>query len=224
MGWMLTWAAYGVMLFFLWRLLWRLLLWGKASTPQVGQRRFSMAAAVMAVMDILFLRRLFLVNKGLWAGEWFFHLSFVVVVLSHLFLALDPVPIWVMYLRPWGLFAGYLLPFSLGYILFYRLFIERGAYFSRINFFLTILLLLISSTGLLMRNVFGVDLMEVKVFVLRGLAFMPAPFPESRIFLIHFLLVLTLVPFLPSHIFTAPYVMLEANRREEERERVIHGA
>jgi nitrate reductase gamma subunit len=189
----------------------------------MGNSGFSLSSIVMAGLDILFLRRLFLVNKGLWAGEWCFHISFVVVVLGHLVLAFNPVPKWVMFIRPWGLRAGYFLPFSLLYILLYRLLIERRVYLSRLNLFLTVLLLLIASTGLLMREVFGVDFLEVKEFVLRGLAFSPAPFPESRIFLAHYLLVLTLVAFLPSHIFTAPYVVYAANKREEEREGVIHG-
>ena len=46
------------------------------------------------------------------------------------------------------------------------------------------------------------------------MSFSPAPLPESLLFTLHFVLVLVLVPLLPTHIFTAPLVMYEARKRD----------
>ena len=73
-----------------------------------------------------------------------------------------------------------------------------------------------------MNAFFKPDLVGVKLFVLGILAVNPAPLPASALFLAHVVLVLVLVVFLPSHILTAPLVMLEARKRDLALPTVMH--
>ena len=88
--------------------------------------------------------------------------------------------------------------------------------------FLLGLVLVIGSIGMIMNLWLTPNLMDVKFFARGFLCFSPAPAPESLLFLTHFLLVLVLVPFLPTHIFTAPLVMMEARKREQALRLVMH--
>ncbi len=170
--------------------------------------------------DIAFFRRLLNANKLLWVGSWTFHLSFLFVTVRHLIYFMNPVPGCIADLQPVGVCAGYVLPLSLMDIAVVRI-AGREKYVSRSNFLILGLLFLISITGLLMH--FSIpDLVDVKGFILGILVFKPEAVPQSFIFLVHFLLVLLLVPYLPSHIFSSPVILIEARRREEELKMVLH--
>ncbi len=218
-------SAYAVLVIFFGTSLTRFLaLWRAAETvarfSSFPSRRNPLPL-LKAAGDIVFLTRLLRTNDLLWMGEWLFHCSFVVVALQHLRFVLDPVPEWVWFIQPFGVVAGFLLPLSLFSILLMKTGKEEG-YFPLYNVFLVTLLLLIAVTGLLMRYVFRTNLVAVKEFVTGIFTFSPANSPDGVLFVIHFTLVLLLLASLPSHIFTAPFVILEARKREEALRRIIH--
>jgi nitrate reductase gamma subunit len=162
------------------------------------------------------------VNPLLWLGEWGFHLTFLLALVRHLRYFLNPVPAWVWSLQTTGMIAGYILPISLLYILIIRLLTTREKYSSRQNILLLGLVLAISSIGVLMHIAYKPDLVDVKLFVFGIMTFAPRPVPESGLFLLHFSLFLAVILLLPSHIFTAPFVMYEARKRDESLHRVMH--
>jgi hypothetical protein len=84
--------------------------------------------------------------------------------------------------------------------------------------------LAIAVTGLLMSTRYRADLVAVKLFTLGIVTFAPAPPPLSALFLIHLGLALALLLYLPSHVFTAPLVMMDAQSRNRELRRVMHDA
>ncbi|HUO76385.1 MAG TPA: hypothetical protein VMU21_02315 [Thermodesulfovibrionales bacterium] len=225
MGILLTLSTYAVLGIFFILLCGKLLtLWKAARTVRgyAPSPSFTPRLVMKVAGDILFLSRLLNTNDLLWIGEWLFHCTFVLVVLRHLVFFLSPVPGWVAFLQPFGIFAGYLLPLSLIYILTVKLNREEG-YFPSYNFFLLILLLLLSMTGILLRTVFKADLVAVKGFVLGILGLSPQSVPLDFLFLMHFSLVLVVILYVPTHIFAAPLVMLDARQREEELRRLLHG-
>ncbi len=218
-------AAYGVYAAFWTRCFMHALLWWKTvrrAGEQSGLPRAGVKAWLLTVLDALFFGRLLLVNPALWLGEWVFHVSLLLVILRHLRFFLDPVPSWVWSVQLPGLIAGYILPLSLVYILVIRLLTTREKYASRSNLFLLGLVLAISGVGLTMRLWFTPNLVDVKLFALGIACFKPAPFPEGLLFMMHFLLVLVLVAFVPTHVITAPLVMLEARKREQALRGVLH--
>jgi nitrate reductase gamma subunit len=223
---MLLLAAYGVYAAFWIRLFMHILVWWRAARrrPPVTPRGVSVPVKAwsLAAVDVLFFGRLLRVNPALWIGEWVFHASFLLVLLRHLRFFLNPVPALVWYVQTPGLIAGYLLPLSLLYILIVRLFTKHEKYASPANVFLLGLVLAISSLGVLMHALFTPDLVDVKLFVLGMVRFAPTAVPVSALFVLHFCLFLALVLFLPSHIFTAPIIMLEARKQEQALHLVIH--
>lgn len=224
MGILLALSTYAVLGIFLVLLCGRLLtLWKAARTVRgyAPSPPFTPHLVINIAGDILFLSRLLRTNDLLWIGEWLFHCTFVLVVLRHLVFFLVPVPGWVAFLQPFGIFAGYLLPLSLIYILTVKLSREKG-YFPSYNFFLLILLLLLSVTGILLRTVVKEDLVTVKGFVLGifGLNFQSVSL--HFLFVMHFSLVLVFILYVPTHIFAAPFVMMDARQREEELRRLMH--
>jgi nitrate reductase gamma subunit len=182
----------------------------------------SFPAFASAALDLFFFRRLFATNKVLWLGSWAFHTAFLFVILHHLKYFLNPVPDCIWHVQPFGIAAGYVLTFSLLYVMLVRL-AARIKYVSYQNYVILGLLFLIGSTGLLMRNFFRPDLIDVKNFTMGIISFKPSIPPGNFFFVLHFSLVLLLIPYLPFHIFTAPLIALEATRRRQGLDMVLHG-
>ncbi len=222
-------AAYIVFAAFLYRIIFHALAWFRATgrygvTPVLRPGQSARVCAVSG-LDLLLLRRLFASSKMLWLGSWTFHISFVFVILRHLRYFLNPVPACITFIQPAGVVAGYTLPASLFYLILLRLLGRKryvSKYVSYYNFFLLGLLFSISCVGLLMHLYFVPDLMSVKEFVMGILAFRPEHVPGSALFIIHFVLVLFLLPCLPTHFFSAPLVIAEARKREEGLHEVLH--
>ena len=175
-----------------------------------------------AAVDIVFLRRLLMVNPALWVGEWVFHATLFVVILRHLRYFMNPVPAWVVWAQTPGWIAGFMLPGALLYILVIRLLTGQEKFSSPANLLMLLDVLAIAVTGLLMSTRYRADLTAVKLFALGIVTFTPSPPPLSVLFLSHLGLVLVLLLYVPSHVFTAPFVMMDARSRELELRRVLH--
>ncbi len=219
-------AAYAVYAAFWIRFLMHGLVWWRATGTLLSLSRIPFGSRIrtasLTVLDALFLGRVFVMNPLLWFGEWLFHASFFLVLLRHLRFFLNPVPGWVWAVQTPGLIAGYLLPLSLVYILAIRLFTKREKYASPQNMVLLAIVLAASTVGLVMQTLFKPDLVDAKLFIFGLMTAAPAPPPHSMLFMVHFALFLAVVLLLPSNLVTAPLVMFEARRRDEELKRVMH--
>lgn len=178
---------------------------------------------VKMTADILFFTRLFKTNITLWFWEWLFHFTFLLVIIRHLRYIMNPVPEWVSSLQDFGLIAGYVLPFALLVIFLLKMKIEKKQYVSNYNFFLLGIVLFLSITGLLMKFFFRPDIAGIKFFVIEMFAFKPGVLSDGFLFTAHFAAALVLLVYLPAHIFAAPLTMIEARKRDEELEGVLHG-
>ncbi len=225
-GQLLILAAYGVYAAFWIRFLMHALVWWRTArrlvSPGLPSPSMTKKACALTVLDIFFFGRLFKGNAALWLGEWVFHASFLLVLLRHLRFFLNPVPDLIWSLQTPGLVAGYILPIALIYILVIRLLTKHERYAAPTNMFLLVLVLMIGVLGLLMSLWFKPNLVDVKLFALGLVCFKPVAAPESLLFALHFGLVLVLIAFLPTHIFTAPLVMMEARKREQALRLVMH--
>jgi nitrate reductase gamma subunit len=218
-------ALFSYLLFvvrFAWQGLQMLRASGHAVPYPVFLRRVPASVYLSTVFDILFFRRIFSSSKVLWIGSWLFHLSFFFVALQHMRYFFPSLPDCLILLQPVGVVAGYLLPFSLLYLMVLRTVKKKDRYVSSYNYVISGILFFISSVGLTMRMFFRPDLLSVKQFSLGIFGFSPQALPDSSLFLIHIALFLLLLPYLPTHILAAPFVNLEANRRMEELRYVIH--
>ncbi|MBA4373123.1 MAG: hypothetical protein C0402_09725 [Thermodesulfovibrio sp.] len=219
-------AAYIVYTVFSLRLLWHFLIWVRASHANRGVFRFKLSTSFNTVLlmaiDLISFRRVMIASGPLWVGSLIFHLSFLLVSLGHLRYFTDPVPACIQDLQPLGLIAGYLLPASVIWLLSIRTLSVKHRYLTWHNYLILGLVLCISTGGLLLRTVFRTDLVAIKSFAYGLLTLQPALLQDAYLFALHFALVLILVLILPSHIFSAPLIIMEARRREQELRMVMH--
>lgn len=211
---------------FVTRFAWHVILWlrasGQSQYRQNSSAKASGSAYLVTLLDLLLLRRTFGSGKMLWIGSWTFHVSLLFVGLRHLRFICRSLPDCFILLQPVGVFAGYLLAFSLFYLIMLRTMFRQNRYASDYNYFLLCMLFVISISGLVMRNFFVPDLAAVKYFILGITGLQPRSIPDSPLFIFHFAGFLLLLPFLPLHLLAAPLVTLDANRREEELRFIIH--
>jgi nitrate reductase gamma subunit len=228
MGWVIVVATYAVIAAFYARLAVHALRWWGAarSAPAEPPRRASetFRAAAGTVVDVLTLRRLFLVNPALWFGEWAFHATLAAVLLRHLRFFLQPVPALVWWAQTPGWIAAFLLPLAVAYVLAVRLLTRGEQYSAPANLLLLADVLAIAGTGLLLATRHRVDLVQVKVYALGVLALRPAPPPADWLLAAHLAFVFALALYVPSHVFAAPLSLLAARRRDRELATVLHDA
>jgi nitrate reductase gamma subunit len=225
-GILLSLFAYICIAVFAWRILWRILLLSRTSAQSkeklLTAQNITPSALLRIMGDIFFLTRLLRTNKLLWFGECVFHYAFLFVLLRHVRYFLYPVPQWIVEFQPAGIYAGYVLTLSLLYILIVKLVIEKRTYFSSYNFFLLFLLFLISSTGIVMKYFVIPDVVDIKHFIMSTIVFKPASAPQSFLFTVHFIVTFVFIASLPAHIFTAPFTLIDARKREESLDLVMH--
>jgi nitrate reductase gamma subunit len=228
MGWLIVAVTYAVIAAFYVRLGLHALTWWEASRRTSIPRPRGIGAAVRAfigaAIDIAFLRRLLMVNPALWIGEWVFHAALFAIMARHLRYFMNPVPAWVVWAQTPGWIAGFLLPFALLYILAIRLLTGQEKFSSQANVLMLLDVLGIAVTGLLLSTRYRADLAAVKLFALGIVTFTPAPPPLGILFVTHLGLVLALALYVPSHVFTAPLVLMDARGRELELRQVLHDA
>ncbi|HEY6000886.1 MAG TPA: hypothetical protein VI078_16485 [bacterium] len=226
MGWLIVVATYLAVAALYLRLAAHALRWAEAAwrAPAAPRRgaASTLRAAAGAALDIALLRRLFLVNPALWLGEWVFHVSLLLVLTRHLRYFLEPVPAWVAGTQTLGWMAGFVLPAALLYVLAWRLIPGREPFSSRANLLVLLDLLGLAATGLLLATRHRVDLVQVKAYALGIVTFRPAPPPADWLLATHLALVLALALYVPSHVLTAPLTLLDARRRDREREGILH--
>lgn len=148
-------------------------------------------------------------DKWLWLAGLAFHYSFAVVVIRHLRFFMEPVPAvintidyldgFLQISAPHFLLSGGVLLLAAGYLFFRRVNNPQVRYISLpADYFPLFLIIGIALTGILMRYVTKVDIIQVKQFTI-SLASLQMSAPEGIgvIFFIHLFLICTLLVYFP---------------------------
>jgi nitrate reductase gamma subunit len=149
-------------------------------------------------------------DKWLWASALAFHWSFLIVFLRHYRFFAEPVPSFVVGLQSIdGLFqigvpvlyiTSFLLLAAVTYLLLRRVFIPQIRYISlSTDYFPLFLIMGIAVTGILMRHIFKVDVVNVKELAMGLVSFRPG-IPEGGIgfiFYAHLFFVSVLFAYFP---------------------------
>ncbi len=175
-------------------------------------------------------------SKWLWLFALIFHYSFLVVVVRHLRLFLDPVPFWVGWAEFWdgllqiGAPTWYITDVGLllGVILLFgrRLTNRYTRYISLINdYFPLVLIFCIALTGILMRYLLrsDIDIVNIKELLVGLVTFHPVINGHiGAIFYIHLFFVCVLLVYFPfsklmhmGGIFFSPTLNMRNNTRAE---------
>ncbi|MBI3149787.1 MAG: respiratory nitrate reductase subunit gamma [Betaproteobacteria bacterium] len=175
--------------------------------------RTSAGVAWRLTKEVLVFASLFQSNKWTWFFGWIFHAALALVLLRHLRYFLEPVPTWVLWLQPWGRYAGFAMVFGLLGLWARRLLVARVRFISTPSDHLMLLLLgLIGFSGLMMSFVIHTDLIALKRFTLGLFTFEWSALPGGPL-LVHLLAVGVLLMIVPvSKLLHVPGVFLSPSR------------
>lgn len=187
--------------------------WPEATTPAPETE----AGAIGRVAgDVLFFPNLFKSDKPLWAGSWIFHIALGAILFRHLRYFTYPVPQAVLYMESVALIFGYIFGIAALYLFWRRMALPRSLYISNLpDYFALALLGAIAGTGIMVSYWAHAYLVDVKGFMLGLLTLQPVAPPQHPLFLIHFLLVLTLMLYFPfSKLLHAGGIFLSPSRNQ----------
>ncbi len=170
-------------------------------------------------------------NKVLWLGAMAFHATFFLIVIRHLRLVIEPFPSWMATIRAvealgpsWpGLnYSSLIIIVALLYLLTRRIINPELQYISILgDYFVVLLILAIAISGSLVAYYKLVGIVAVKVFALSLVAFNPVAPDFHWFFLVHILLVCTLIAYFPfSKLMHAPGVFFSPTRNQVNNPRI----
>jgi nitrate reductase gamma subunit len=170
-------------------------------------------------------RILFRTSTLLWLGAMAFHWSLLVIVVRHLRFFLEPVPSALVVLQRVDSILQNLLPIlyisdliiliALGYLFIRRIITSQVRYISLpSDYFVLLIIGGIALSGVLMRLIYKVDLVQVKEWVMAMLSLRPMP-PKgvNLFFYIHLLFVSLLMAYFPlSKLMHMPGIFLSPTK------------
>lgn len=171
--------------------------------------------------EVVFFESLFKGNKWIWLFGWMFHVGLALVLLRHLRYFMDPVPGVIVFIQPFGMYAGFAMAIGLLGLWARRIFVERIRYITNPSDHLMLMLLVaIGGSGLLMKFVTHTDIVAVKTFFLGLMSFSLQPLPTDPLLLIHLALVAVLMIIFPiSKLLHAPGVFFSPTRNQVDNPR-----
>jgi len=171
--------------------------------------------------ELLFFESLFRSSKWTWIFGWMFHVALLLVLLRHLRYFQEPVWLPVVWIQPFGLYAGFAMVGGLAGLWARRFLVDRVRYISTPSDHLMLALLLaIGLTGLGMRFVAHTDIVAVKAFMLGLMRLDLQPLPAQPLLLLHLgLVALLMIVFPISKLLHAPGVFFSPTRNQADTSR-----
>jgi nitrate reductase gamma subunit len=171
--------------------------------------------------EVVLFRSLFRSNKWIWLFGFLFHFGLLLVLLRHLRYFVEPVPMWVVLLQPFGKYASFAMIIGLLGLLARRYLVERIRYISTPADYLMLFLLLgIGISGGLTTFVEHTDIIQFKAFVLGVMTLNWQAFPFTPLLVIHLLLVCVLLFIFPfSKLLHAPGIFFSPTRNQVDNAR-----
>jgi len=177
--------------------------------------------ALRMLREVGLFESLFKSNVGLWALGWLFHVTLLLVLLRHLRYFTEPVSSWVVWIQPFGIYAGMIMALALAGLWVRRAIVSRVRYISTPSDHLMLALLLgIALSGLGLRYLAHTDIVAVKAFFLGLIAFDWQPLPAHLPLYAHLALVVLLMTiFAFSKLVHAPGVFFSPTRNQADTPR-----
>lgn len=177
--------------------------------------------ALRLTREVVFFESLFKSSKWTWFFGWTFHVSLALVLVRHLRYFQEPVWEPVVWLQPFGVYAGFGLLLGLTGLGARRFLVDRVRYISTPSDHLMLALLLaIGISGMFMQYVAHTDIVAVKAFFLGLMRFRWQPLPADPVLLVHLgLVVLLMVIFPISKLLHAPGLFFSPTRNQTDNPR-----
>lgn len=179
--------------------------------------------ALRLTREVVFFESLFKASKWTWLFGWMFHAALLLVLLRHLRYFQQPVWAPVVWVQPFGMYAGFAMVAGLAGLWARRWLVDRVRYISTPSDHLHLALLLaIGLTGLGMRFVAPTDIVAVKAFMLGLMRLDVQPLPADPVLLIHLALVALLMLIFPiSKLLHAPGLFFSPTRNQADTSREV---
>ena len=176
----------------------------------------STGVGLRVAREVVFFESLFRSSKWTWLFGWAFHVALLLVLLRHLRYFQQPVWLPVVWIQPFGTYAGFAMVAALGGLWARRCLVDRVRYISTPSDHLMLALLLaIAGTGLLMKFVAHTDIVAVKAFFLGLLYFDWQPLPADGVLYAHLAPVALLMLVFPySKLLHAPGIFFSPSRNQ----------
>jgi nitrate reductase gamma subunit len=177
--------------------------------------------ALRMAREVVLFESLFRGNKWTWIFGWMFHFGLFLVTLRHLRYFIEPVPLPLQLIQPFGIYAGFAMVAGLVGLWARRLLVDRVRYISAPSDHLILaLLILIGVTGLAMSFLVHTDVVAVKAFFLGLYTFNLQPLPGDPLLLAHLLMVAGLMIIFPySKLLHAPGLFFSPTRNQADNPR-----
>jgi len=171
--------------------------------------------------EVVFFESLFRSSKWTWIFGWAFHVALLLVLLRHLRYFQQPVWLPVVWVQPFGTYAGFAMVAGLGGLWARRFLVDRVRYISTPSDHLILALLLgIGLSGICMTFGAHTDIVDLKAFALGLVTFDWHPVPDDGALLIHlFLVALLMIIFPVSKLLHAPGVFFSPTRNQSDNPR-----
>jgi [DsrC]-trisulfide reductase subunit M len=188
------------------------------TTPAPATRA---GVAVRMAREVLFFESLFKASLWTWLFGWVFHAALALVLVRHLRYFVDQAPAWLVFVQPFGVYAGLAMAAALAGLWVRRLAVDRVRYISTPSDHLMLALLLaIAASGLGMKYLAHTDVTAVKAFFLGLLTFQVRELPSDPALLLHLGLVAALAIVFPfSKLLHAPGIFFSPGRNQADNPR-----
>lgn len=177
--------------------------------------------ALRMTREVVFFESLFKANKWTWVFGWMFHFALLLVILRHFRYFQQPVWDVIVFIQPYGTYAGFAMVAGLGGLWARRFLVDRVRYISTPSDHLHLALLIaIGLSGLAMRFVNPTDIVAVKAFMLGLMRLDIQPLPTDPLLLLHLALVALLMIVFPiSKLLHAPGLFFSPTRNQADTSR-----
>ena len=171
--------------------------------------------------EVAFFESLFKATKWTWLFGYLFHIALFLVLLRHLRYFVNPVPMPIEIIQPFGMYGGFAMVAGLFGLWARRFLVDRVKYISAASDHLILMLLIgIGISGLSMTFGVHTDVVAVKSFFIGLMTFSWSELPADTLLIIHLLLVAALMIIFPfSKLLHVPGVFFSPSRNQVDNPR-----
>ena len=171
--------------------------------------------------EVAFFESLFKATKWTWLFGYIFHFALFLVLLRHLRYFINPVPMPIELVQPFGMYGGFAMVAGLFGLWARRFLVDRVRYISVASDHLILMLLIgIGISGLSMTFLFHTDVVAVKGFFIGLMTLNFRELPADTGLIIHLFLVASLMIIFPfSKLLHVPGIFFSPSRNQVDNPR-----
>lgn len=189
--------------------------------PTTPSPRTLFGVVLLMAREVFFFESLFKASLWTWIFSAMFHAGLALVLLRHVRYFIDPVWSWVLFIQPFGIYAGFIMVAGLLGLWGRRFFVDRVRYISTPSDHLMLALLItIGVSGLVMKFITHTDIVAIKDFFMGLMSFNINTLPSDWMIYLHLSLIALLLIIFPfSKLLHAPGLFFSPSRNQVENSR-----